>query len=64
MSIILKQIDQELKQHVDQEYKEGSIRYFKEKIKVVGVRSKIVNQISRKYWQQIKTKSKLEIRNF
>jgi len=58
---ITKQIDLALKQHIDQKYKEGSIRYFKEKIKVYGVRAKIVDQISRKYWQEIKQKPKLEI---
>ncbi|MDD3888115.1 MAG: DNA alkylation repair protein [Patescibacteria group bacterium] len=60
---IIKKIDQELKQHVDQIYKEGSIRYFKEKIKVFGVRGKIVDQIAQKYWQEIKFKSKPEIFN-
>ncbi|MFA6296870.1 MAG: DNA alkylation repair protein [Patescibacteria group bacterium] len=67
---ILKQIDRELKQHIDQGYKAGSIRYFKEKIKVIGVRSKIVNKISQKYWKNLSTEvsqdgggSKLEIFN-
>jgi len=58
---ILNQIDQDLKKHIDQKYKTGSQNYFKEKINVIGVRSKIVDQISKKYWQEIKIKSKPEI---
>lgn len=58
---ILKNINDELNNNIDQKYKEGAIRYFKEKIKVVGVRSKIVNKIAQKYWPEIKMQSKLEI---
>lgn len=58
---ILETINIDLKKKVDQKYKEGSIRYFKEKIKVYGVRAKIVDQISKKYWQEIKQKPKHEI---
>lgn len=46
---IIQQIRNELKQNIDLEYKEGAINFFKEPIKVYGVRSKIVRQIAQKY---------------
>lgn len=61
MNKILEQLNKDLNKNIDQKYKAGSIRYFKEKIKVVGVRSKIVNKIAQKYWPEIKFKSKQEI---
>lgn len=50
MPATINQIRQELKQNIDLEYKKGAIRYFKEPIKVYGVRSKIVHKIAQKYF--------------
>jgi len=51
--VILK-IRRDLKSAVDPEYKEGSIRYFKEKIKPYGVRGHNVKKIIRKYFSLLK----------
>ncbi len=58
---IASQIDQELKKHVNPKNKEGSKKFFKEKVKVFGVGSPITKKIAQKYWLEIKTNSKLEI---
>lgn len=60
---LLFQIREELKQNIDKQYKEGSYRFFKEKIKLYGVRSVIVKNIAKKYFQKIKKLSKKEIFN-
>lgn len=50
MPAIINQIKKELKQNIDLEYKKGAINFFKEPIKVYGVRSKMVRQIAQKYF--------------
>ena len=52
-NIIINNIRKELKQNIDPKYKEGAINFFKEPIKVYGVRSKIVHQIAQKYFHVI-----------
>ena len=59
--MILNKIRKELKDNIDLKYKEGSINFFKEKIKIYGVRSKIVRNISNKYFKEIKQLDKKEI---
>lgn len=61
MSKILLNIRKELKSHVDFKYRKGSIRFFKEKIKVHGVRTGIVRRIAKKYFREIKDKPINEI---
>ncbi|TSC90993.1 MAG: hypothetical protein CEN92_335 [Candidatus Berkelbacteria bacterium Licking1014_96] len=68
MQNIIVNIRQDLKHNIDLKYKKGEIDFFKEPIKVYGVRSKIVHQIARKYFpffgrssQKWKYKRRLEI---
>lgn len=61
---VLVKIRKELKANIDQKYKEGSIRYFKEKIKVYGVRTPVLRKIANQYFESsIKGKNKKEIFN-
>lgn len=46
---IIRQIRKELKQNIDLEFKKGEINFFKELIKVYGVRSNVVQKIAQKY---------------
>jgi 3-methyladenine DNA glycosylase AlkD len=47
---ILKQINSELKKNIDPIYKAGSIKFFKEKINPIGVRTPIVRRIAKQYY--------------
>jgi len=55
------EIEKELKDNVDLEYKAGAKRYFKEKIVIYGVRTPIVRKISAKYFQKVKDLDKKQI---
>jgi 3-methyladenine DNA glycosylase AlkD len=57
----IKQLRTELQANVDKEYKVGAQKYFKEEIRLYGVRSPEVKKIAARYFLQIKEKSKLEI---
>jgi len=57
---ILLSIRKDLKSKVDQEYKEGSYRYFKEQIKPIGVRGSDVKIIIRKYFILLEKQWKFE----
>jgi len=61
MNKILVNIRKELKENIDIEYKKGAQNYFREKIKIYGVRTPIVRTISRKYFDKIKHLKKKEI---
>jgi len=61
MKKIILEIRRELKQNIDPVYREGGIRFFKEKIKTYGVRVPIARKISRKYFTQIKELDKNQI---
>jgi len=54
MNKILQDVRKELKQNIDVEYKKGAINYFKEKIKIYGVRIPIARKISAKYFKEVK----------
>ena len=58
---MLQNLAHELKQNIDPIYKDGAIRYFKEKIKIIGVRAPIVKKIGAKYYLQIDPKDKATI---
>lgn len=58
---ILQKLKKELAKHVDKKYKQGALNYFKEPIKLLGVRSANTRKISQKYFGQIKTLDKKEI---
>jgi 3-methyladenine DNA glycosylase AlkD len=47
-------IRKELRDNADAKYKQGTLHYFKEKIKPYGVKSAIVHGISKKYFARIK----------
>ena len=47
---IIKKIKSDLNKNIDQKYKKGAENYFKEKIKVYGVRSPITRKIAQKYF--------------
>ncbi len=53
-------IRRDLKASVDLKYKEGECRYFKEKIKPIGVRSAVVGEITQKYFLLLKKEWKYE----
>lgn len=61
MSSIVEEISQELEQNSDSKTKKSGERFFKEKIKMHGVKSSMVGKISKEYYKQVKTKSKEEI---
>jgi 3-methyladenine DNA glycosylase AlkD len=61
MNTIIADIRQELMQCVDEETKEGGQRYFKEEVKLHGVKTAVVGEISKKYFSEIKEKEKGEI---
>lgn len=54
-------IRQELNQIADEKTKEGGQRYFKEAVKLYGVKTSEVNKIGKKYFDSIKEKDKSEI---
>ncbi|MBD3244834.1 MAG: DNA alkylation repair protein [Candidatus Moranbacteria bacterium] len=53
MNQVIPKIRNELKKNIDQKYKENSKNFFKEKIKIYGVRSPIVRKIAQKYYKEI-----------
>ncbi|SNR32246.1 3-methyladenine DNA glycosylase AlkD [Lutibacter flavus] len=61
MSKIIKNIQTELKNRSDEKVKESSQRFFKEEIKVYGVKAAIVHKIAKENFKLIKDKPKLEI---
>lgn len=54
MREIIRKIRKDLKSKVDLDYKKGCSNYFKEPIKIYGVRSKPLQEIGRKYWPEVK----------
>jgi 3-methyladenine DNA glycosylase AlkD len=59
--MILNDLKKELKKNIDEKYREGSFRFFKEEVKILGVRTPIVRRISKDYFKQIKNLDKKEI---
>jgi 3-methyladenine DNA glycosylase AlkD len=61
--MILEEIRKELKKNVDEDYKKSIKRFFKEgqEINFLGVRTPVVRKISKKYFSQVKDKSKVEL---
>ena len=51
----------ELKENSDEKTRQSSQRFFKETIKVYGLKSSDVRKISKKYFKEIKEKPKEEI---
>jgi 3-methyladenine DNA glycosylase AlkD len=61
MTAIISQIRRELKQNANQKGRESGQRFFKEEIKIYGLKAAAIRRIGGKYFQIIKTKSKSEI---
>jgi 3-methyladenine DNA glycosylase AlkD len=61
MHSIIQQIRQDLTANADTHTKETAQHYFKEDIKVYGVKTAVVGKIAKKYWTQAKTLPKQEI---
>ncbi len=55
MNTLIQQIRSDLKANADQHTAETSHRYFKEEIKVYGVKTATVEKIAKKHWPQAKT---------
>lgn len=50
MDIIIHQIREELRANINESVKLNSKNFFKEKIKVYGVKTAIVGKIAKNYW--------------
>jgi len=58
---LIQKVETELRKNIDKKYKEGSRRFFKEKINNLGVRTPIVRKISARYYPKIKDLNKKDI---
>jgi 3-methyladenine DNA glycosylase AlkD len=61
MDPVIAQIREELKDHADPEIRKSSQRFFKETIMCYGIKTPTVTAIARKYWKEVKGRSKAEI---
>jgi 3-methyladenine DNA glycosylase AlkD len=61
MKPIISQLRRELRQNADGKLKKSGERFFKEKVKMYGMKTALVIQIGKKYWQGIQDKDKKEI---
>lgn len=61
---IIEKTRQELRKNIDEHTKETGQRFFKEKIKLYGVKTAVVNKIGKECFKDIKGKSKNEIFNY
>lgn len=60
-SEILSRIRSELISQADEKTREGSVRYFKEEIRVYGVKTALVSRIAAKYYPEIKSLTKTRV---
>ncbi len=61
MNQIIENIRKELKDNMDEKAVLSSRRFFKEELKLYGVKAALVHQISKKYFKSLKGKTKKEI---
>jgi 3-methyladenine DNA glycosylase AlkD len=61
MNSIVLRIRKELKKNIDEHAKNSAQRFFKEKIKVYGMKTSVVKKISKKYFEEIKDLNKTDI---
>jgi 3-methyladenine DNA glycosylase AlkD len=61
MDPVIEQIREDLKFHADPEIQKTSQRFFKEEITCYGIKTKIVINIAKKYWNVVKGRPKPEI---
>lgn len=64
MENIINQIKRELNENADEKIRIGGQRYFKEEVKLYGLKSAHVNQISRNHFQKIKDHGKKQVFDF
>jgi 3-methyladenine DNA glycosylase AlkD len=60
---IIQEIREELEKSAEEEYLQSVQRFFKEEVKLLGVRIPVLRKISQKYFKSIKERSKQEIFN-
>lgn len=58
MNNIIEKIREELRATADEKTLESGLRFFREEVKLYGVKLVEVNKINKKYSQEIKTRSK------
>lgn len=61
MSDIISKLREVLKQNSDETIKKSGERFFKEDVKMYGMKSAVANKIAKEYFKTIKDKSKTEI---
>lgn len=61
MSVILERIRKQLKQNSDEKTKESGLTFFKEEVRLYGVKTAVVGKIAKEHFKEIKGKSKPEI---
>ncbi|HRZ95239.1 MAG TPA: DNA alkylation repair protein [Candidatus Moranbacteria bacterium] len=61
MSGIIEKIRRDLKKNADKKTRESGERFFKEKIKLYGVKTATVSKIGKEYFREIRNKSKKDI---
>jgi 3-methyladenine DNA glycosylase AlkD len=61
MDNIIKRIRAELKGKADEDIKKGAERFFKERIKLYGIKTADVSKIGKEYFKEIRSQSKAEI---
>lgn len=61
MDIIIHQIREELRANINESVKLNSKNFFKDKIKVYGVKTAIVGKIAKNYWWKVKKWNKKEV---
>jgi len=59
--MFIKKVRKELNRYIDREYRNGAKKYFKEGIRLYGVRSHHVRKISASYFSDVRGKNKQEI---
>lgn len=59
--IVLKKIRQDLESKIDLDFQKGAFRFFKEKVKILGVRSPEVKRTAVKFWLEIRNQPKVKI---
>jgi 3-methyladenine DNA glycosylase AlkD len=60
-NMIVQQIRKELRENADEKYRQSIQRFFKEEIKLLGVKTPIFRKITKKYFPAIKDRPKQEI---
>ncbi|TET72467.1 MAG: DNA alkylation repair protein, partial [Candidatus Aminicenantes bacterium] len=60
-NMILQEIRRELQKNANEQYHQSIQRFFKEEIKLLGVKTPLIRKISQKYFSAIKDRPKQEI---